>query len=108
MNEISLKIRGCVWYDCVIVALLLFCISDVSLYYSVTFVFISCLGKKYLHDGYLQWTADSTIRAARTCALFTFSRLQCLDVSCAMLSPLLHVFTSSFQPFNYYRWNSRT
>jgi len=54
MNEISLKIRGCVLYDCVMVALLLLCISDISLYYSVTFVFIACLGKKYLHDGYLQ------------------------------------------------------
>jgi len=36
------------------VALLLFCISDVLLYYSVTFDIISCLGKKCLHDGYLQ------------------------------------------------------
>lgn len=108
MNEISFKIRGCVWYDCVMVALLLFCISDVSLYYSVTFVSISCLSKKYLHDGYLQWIAGSTITAARTCTLSTFSHLQCLDVSCAMLPPLLYVFTFSFQPFNYYRWNCRT
>jgi len=103
MNEISLKVRGCVWYDCVMVVdLLLFSISYVSLYYSVTFVFISCLGTKYLHDGCLQWMADSTIRVARTCALFNFSHLRCLDVSCAMLSPLLYDFTFSFQPFSYY------
>lgn len=96
MNEISLKIRGCVWYDCVmVVALLLFCISDVWLYCSVTFVFISCLSKKYLHDGYLQWIAGITITAARTCAPLLsriFNVLMCLVPCyhhCCMFLPSL-------------------
>jgi hypothetical protein len=56
-------------------ALLLFGISDVLLHYSLPLVFIGCLGKIYLHDGRLQGIAGSTIRAARSCALFTFSVL---------------------------------
>jgi len=57
------------------------------------------------------------VYARNTCMMDTFSEwlaarsgllermlsfLQCLDVSCAMLSPLLYVFTFSFQPFSYY------
>jgi hypothetical protein len=99
MNEVILKITGSVLYDCEMMVLRLIGISDVLLRYSVSFVFSSCLGNIYLQDGYLQKLAGSTTSAARPCARFTISHLQFLDVSCAMLSPLLYVFTFPVQPF---------
>jgi hypothetical protein len=80
-------------------ALLLFGISDALLQYSLTFVFIGCSGKIYLHDGHLQGIAGSVIRAARPCALFTFSVFNYLVFlvpcyyHCCMLLPSLFSYS---------------